>query len=233
MRTIANAKDELEAMMHGTSLDKLKNLYGVFTRAARDFLLDIDPEETRRTFPLAENVESDDYDYVLPTDLKSDHVIHIYTTDEDSTEIQDSFEQDHEKKFQLNKKDFSFDIIWDNGTKKMRLSRDVNAAAGTAYTMSYYSNCLFKTPDVGLTLGTWKEATTDDTDIVMLDTHSFNVYLYKVAEHAAAQLRQTDDVSYYRQQYEIAKAEYKKQNGSDRIKKSQSYYDFEDHEVIY
>ena len=62
--TVQNAKNELLGMMHGTTLDDIINIDGVFDRAARQLLMDVDPQETIRssyipfydklyTFPLA------------------------------------------------------------------------------------------------------------------------------------------------------------------------------------
>jgi len=122
--TISQAKDELTGMLHGTSLNKVQNLYGVFNRAAREFLADLDPETTRRTQAMANAIYNKIYDYSVPTDLKGDAVINIKTT---STDVDaKDFRQVHEKKFNVDKEDYTFDVLMNSGVKYVQLSRVLN-----------------------------------------------------------------------------------------------------------
>ena len=86
--SITSAKSELSAILHGTSVNKIINLYGVFNRAARDVLIDCDPNETIRTLPIANPVFQKVYDYPAPADLKGNRVIDIAPqVDRQSTDI--------------------------------------------------------------------------------------------------------------------------------------------------
>lgn len=75
---VLDAKSELTAMMHGTTLNQVENINGVFNRAARQLLLDIDPQETKRIQSLATAVFPTIYDYDSPADLKGQKIIDIY-----------------------------------------------------------------------------------------------------------------------------------------------------------
>lgn len=383
-RTVLQMKDDLIGMLHGTTLDKIKNLNSVFNRAARDFLLDVDPEETRRTQTIVNALYDKVYDYQVPSDLKSDHIINIYPLADNPDEPSFEFTQEHERHFDIDRTDKTFDVLVNNGTRYVRIAKTLNenvtintvdsltdngawsayldgqnveldelnyvsglasirfglsdstgdggldnttmtavdlsdfedlgsifvnayfnglsrvnsvtltwgndltanywtktvtaqhfgsfvsgwnllrfdwdtatqvgtpnsstvdsvrvsinydqgsgaltnfrldnivCANGVYYGMSYYSKYLFQGSS-----GTWKEDTDDDDDIINLDTHNFNLYLFKVASLAAAQTADNkDDALYFNNEYTKALREYKKQNGSDRQKKSQSYYNF-------
>ncbi len=75
--SITNCKADLEAMLHGTTLNQIVNLYGLFNRAAGDILLDVDAQETKRTVQLANQIFYQVYDYNCPSDLKGNCVIDI------------------------------------------------------------------------------------------------------------------------------------------------------------
>ena len=73
---ITNVKAELAGVLHGTTVNQITDINGVFRRAASRLLLDIDPQETKRVVdlsPLFNGV----YDYNCPTDLKGNKVIDI------------------------------------------------------------------------------------------------------------------------------------------------------------
>jgi hypothetical protein len=382
-KTISQAKDELAAMLHGTTLNKIENLNGVFNRAARELLLDFDPVETRRVETITNALYNDVYNYSTPADLKGDHVIEIRLTADVQDEPIKQFTQSQEKYFTVNKDDYSFNVQSNSGEKFIRISRDVgkttivdkvdginingiwsvsgdasnllvddinyvsgiaslkfdssgatgvstienttltssdlsdyeevgsfflwvylpastsvtsmtlnwgndlttnywedtvtdphfgsfkagwnlmrfdwdgatengtvdstaidsvslvyNTPVGTAinnlrldnilckygryYEMPYYSKYLFQS-----SANTWKEETDNDNDIINLDTYNFNLYMYKVAEMAAAQINDNkDDVAYFASKYNSTLKELKKQYSSQREKKSQPYYKF-------
>ena len=63
-------------MLHGTTLNQIQDIYGVFYRAARQVLADIDPQETiciETTNPIFSGV----WDYPVPVDLKGNKIIDI------------------------------------------------------------------------------------------------------------------------------------------------------------
>lgn len=75
--SITTMSADLQGMLHGTTLNQITNLYGVYNRAARQVLLDVDPMETKRIVPLANQIFYQVYDYTAPTDLKGDKIIDI------------------------------------------------------------------------------------------------------------------------------------------------------------
>lgn len=74
--SITNVITDLSGVVHGTTVNKIPNIYGVFNRAARAVLLDVDPKETQRIVQLSQ-VFNSVYDYPLPVDVKGDRMIDI------------------------------------------------------------------------------------------------------------------------------------------------------------
>lgn len=68
---------ELEAMLHGTTLAQVVNINGILNRAARQLMLDIDPQETKRITPLLTPVYYQVFDYALPDDVKGNKIIDL------------------------------------------------------------------------------------------------------------------------------------------------------------
>ena len=64
-------------MLHGTTLDQITNLYGVFNRAARQVLFDLDPQETKRIVEFTNPIYNQVWDYAVPADLKGNKLIDI------------------------------------------------------------------------------------------------------------------------------------------------------------
>jgi len=75
--SVNNLKSELTGIFHGTSLDQVQGLDSVIERAARQLLIDLDPQETKRTIPLASQVFTNVWDYPCPPDLKGNRIIDI------------------------------------------------------------------------------------------------------------------------------------------------------------
>jgi len=96
---------------------------------------------------------------------------------------------------------------------------NVSVSIGEIYDLEYYSKFLFKTSG-----GTWQETTTDDTDIINLDTDSYNCYLWKIAEYTAQQLPDYTDVGYFKNNYTEAISKYKSQYPSQFLKTKSQYY---------
>lgn len=74
---ITQLKQDLEGIMHGTTLNEITNLSGVINRAARQVLLDVDPQETKRLIEIGTPIYNQVYDYPAPADLKGNKVIDI------------------------------------------------------------------------------------------------------------------------------------------------------------
>ena len=75
--SIAKLKDDLTGIGHGTTIDKVRNPERMINRAAREILLDIDPQETMRIVPFDAPLFDRVYDYAAPSDLKGDCIVDI------------------------------------------------------------------------------------------------------------------------------------------------------------
>ena len=96
------------------------------------------------------------------------------------------------------------------------------ARIGSVYEIVYYSKYLFKT-----SAGVWIEKPTTTTDIVNLDTGSYNLLLYEMAFLVSQELQKKDgsfDVSFWEKERNKIFAQYKMRNKSQAIKRQQPYY---------
>lgn len=96
------------------------------------------------------------------------------------------------------------------------------ARIGTIYEIVYYSKYLFKTSG-----GTWIEKPTATTDIINLDTGSYNLLLYEMAFLVAQELQKKDgsfDVAFFEKERNRVFREYKVRNKSQSRKRQTSYY---------
>lgn len=78
---------------------------------------------------------------------------------------------------------------------------NIFTALGTILNMEYYSKYLFR----NATTGAWQENVLDDSDLVNLDTESYNIYLYQVVYLALQQQQGLDatlfDANYFKELY--------------------------------
>lgn len=70
-------KNDLQGVIHGTTLNEITNLDGVINRAARQLLLDLDPQETKRTLEFINPIFNTVFDYPLSPDVKGNKLIDI------------------------------------------------------------------------------------------------------------------------------------------------------------
>ncbi len=75
---ILNLKNDLSGILHGTTNNQIQNLDGVIDRAARQLLLDIDPQETKRQVEFVNPIFNTVFDYPLAADVKGNKLIDIY-----------------------------------------------------------------------------------------------------------------------------------------------------------
>lgn len=117
---ITTAKSELQGLIHGTTLNKVTNVYGAFNRAARQLLLDLDPQETKRK--LQTTVFDDVFSYVSPSDLKGNKVLDIRP--QVNRQLTDIFRQRYGQEFDV-WKEFTiqpmFTVQFESGTKTLRV----------------------------------------------------------------------------------------------------------------
>ncbi len=75
--SVQTAKNDLQGVLHGTQLNQIQNIDGVFDRAARELLLQLDPQETKRTVEFANPIFSTVFDYPIAADVKGNKIIDI------------------------------------------------------------------------------------------------------------------------------------------------------------
>lgn len=118
--SITTLTNDLIGVTHGTTVNKIPNLYGAINRTARQILLDVDPKETMRTVTLAP-VFNDVYDYAIPADVKGDRFVDIRPQAKRNGAV---FTQGYETSFDAGK-GFSFDNTiytqWNTGVKSLRI----------------------------------------------------------------------------------------------------------------
>lgn len=120
--TITTLLSDLEGVVHGTTVNKIPNVYGVINRAARAVLLDVDPKETQRIVELSSQVFNDVYDYPLPADVKGDRMIDLRL--QAGRMPQDVFVQDYAQVFDSTKLLGMANAVytqWNTGVKTIRI----------------------------------------------------------------------------------------------------------------
>lgn len=129
--TLQTLKQELTGMLHGSTLNKVRNFYDLCKRASGNVLLKIDPAETRRIANLTNAIHDDIYDYTAPSDLK--RVIDIRPqVNRDSS---DNFSQWFSEEFDKFKDSWDdiFQIRHNDGTKSLRVSKNISPAPITVH----------------------------------------------------------------------------------------------------
>lgn len=94
--SIDDLNQELEAMMHGTSLNQIENLLGAYTRAARRLLGDVDPQETKIVSQFGK-VYDGVFDYALAVDVKGNKIVDLYP--QANRKPSDKFQQSYNQTF--------------------------------------------------------------------------------------------------------------------------------------
>lgn len=75
--SVLNLKSDLVGVLHGTTTNQIQNLDGVINRAARQLLMDIDPQETKRIAEFSAPIFNSVYDYPIAADVKGNRLIDI------------------------------------------------------------------------------------------------------------------------------------------------------------
>lgn len=91
---------------------------------------------------------------------------------------------------------------------------------GQLHEMEYYSKFMYTS-----TAGVWQEDPAEDTDIVKLDTDSYNIYLNKCAEFACQTVQKLNrDVGYFKKEYDDGVTAYQSDRKSEAKKSQEVYY---------
>jgi len=123
--TIADLQDNLQGMIHGSSVSKISNIFSLFGRAASSVLLDVDLAETRRVQQIPNALYDSILDYSAPTDLKGNRIIDIRPSGERSGS--DNLNQSFGKEFDLMKNNSSYTVRQNKGIKTVRISKSLTA----------------------------------------------------------------------------------------------------------
>lgn len=120
--SVTNLLTDISSVTHGTTTNKVPNIYGIINRAARAVLLDIDPKETQRIVSLAQ-VFNDVFDYPAPADLKGDREVDLRP--QAGRQPRQIFTQDYAQTFDANKLWTLSNKIytqWNTGVKTLRIN---------------------------------------------------------------------------------------------------------------
>ncbi len=120
--SIQTLLNDLSGVTHGTTTNKIPNIFGAINRAARQIVQDVDPKETQRIISLASQVFNDVFDYPAPIDLKGDRIIDLRPqAGRDPSEI---FQQGYSMDFDAYKNiSWANKILtqWNTGIKTLRI----------------------------------------------------------------------------------------------------------------
>ncbi len=76
--SVLDLKNDLSGVLHGTTDNQIQNLDGVIDRGARQLLLDVDPQETKRTLEFVAPIFNTVFDYPIAADVKGNKIIDIF-----------------------------------------------------------------------------------------------------------------------------------------------------------
>lgn len=122
--SISDVESDLESVLHGTTTNQITNLFGLFDRAARQLLLDIDPQETKRITQFTGPIFNNIYDYGLAADVKGNTIIDIRP--QVNRLPSDIFVQQYNQAFDIWKQNYmsnadSFTINFNTAVKTIRI----------------------------------------------------------------------------------------------------------------
>ena len=112
---------DLAGVTHGTTVNKIPNVYGHINRAARQVLQDVDPKETTKIVSLPQ-VFNSIFDYAIPSDIKGDRITDIRP--QANRNPSDIFVQDYATTFDSQKLlglSNSIYTQWNTGIKTLRI----------------------------------------------------------------------------------------------------------------
>jgi hypothetical protein len=127
--TIADLKNSLTGVLHGTTTNQVVGLDVLIDRAARKFLEDLDPIETVRIAQISPSIFSKVYDYTCPTDLKGDRISDIRP--QVNRLPGNQFIQRYNADFDANKNNPSFynppnfTVQWNTAVKSIRIDKNI------------------------------------------------------------------------------------------------------------
>lgn len=76
--SVLDLKNDITAILHGTTSNQIQNFDGAINRAARELLLEVDPQETKREVEFVAPIFNSVFDYPIASDVKGNKIIDIY-----------------------------------------------------------------------------------------------------------------------------------------------------------
>lgn len=124
MYSINDLQNDIAGAIHGTTINQITNPFGIYNRAARDVLAQVDPMETKKTLATAGPIFNGVWDYPIPADFKGNKLIDLsppYLRDPSQV-----WQQDYNQAFDLNKNGSlsfnDFTIVNNNYQKYLRIN---------------------------------------------------------------------------------------------------------------
>ena len=117
----------------------------------------------------------------------------------------------------------NYDGIAQTGLKFCNLTSNT----GSYFDAVYYSKFMFRDPSTNAFQETVTDAIIDSTKILNLDTESYDLMFYKLADLVAQSLQGADadyDATYFQNKYAQALVRYRAQNPSETMLKGERYY---------
>lgn len=117
---VSDFKENLTAMLHGNTLNKVRSVESAMQRASHTLLTKIDPIDTERIAALSNTIHDDVYNYSLPSDYKK--IIDLYP--QTRRESLDTANRNLTERFDLRKKmvDKTVSIEGSEGSKIIRIN---------------------------------------------------------------------------------------------------------------
>lgn len=153
---IQDLKNDLTGVLHQTQLNQITNLDGLIDRAARQLLLDIDPQETKRTLEFVNPIFNSVYDYPIAADVKGNKIIDILP--QVRRLPSDIWLQQYNQAFDIAKQNIftaqdAFTINFNTGIKTLRVNAPyLNAPIILNYADSLTNNGIWATGGTGSNL---------------------------------------------------------------------------------
>lgn len=122
---IQQLKVDLEGVLHGTTVNQIQGVDNVINRAARQVLMDVDPQETKRVVEFTQPVFNTVFDYPIAADVKGNKIIDIFP------QVQrlprDIWSQSYNQAFDVAKQNIfasanMFTMNFDSGVKTIRIN---------------------------------------------------------------------------------------------------------------
>lgn len=125
--TVADLKNRIQQKIHGQSLDKLQDVYGLLKEAGANVLSRVDLPETQRAQALTGGLFDDVRHYACPSDLKKDKVIAVRPSG--ASTVADVSTLVGQDTLYRTPSDGDFAVEYRNGTKVLKVAKTLTLGA--------------------------------------------------------------------------------------------------------